>query len=137
MVPHSNPSLQVVCYVVNNIIFSISKSPLGAHLLRGLKRVCVSASAPSPSHFQLFATLWTVAHQVSLSPEYSRQEYWSGLPFPTVGSLPNSGIKPASSVSPALQVDSLPLHHLGSKPIHFSKCTKLQEVTLPDTEPFL
>ena len=46
------------------------------------------------SHAQLFATLWTVALQVPLSIGFSRQEYWSGLPFPTSGDLPNPGIEP-------------------------------------------
>jgi len=45
--------------------------------------------------------------------EFSRQEYWSRLPFPTSGDLPNPGIESVSLVS-ALAVDSLPLHHLGS-----------------------
>ena len=40
-----------------------------------------------------FTTLWTVAHQAPLSMEFSRQEYWSGLPFPSPGDLPDSGIK--------------------------------------------
>ena len=44
------------------------------------------------SHIQLFATLWTIARQVPLSMEFPRQEYWSGLPFPSPGNLPNSGI---------------------------------------------
>ena len=52
----------------------------------------------------LFVTLWTVAHQASLSMECSRQEYWSGLSFPTPGHLPDPGIKP---VSPASQGVSL------------------------------
>ena len=47
------------------------------------------------------------AHQVPLSMELFRQEYWSGLPFPPPGDLPDPGIKPASPVSPALQADSL------------------------------
>ena len=42
---------------------------------------------------------------------FSKQEYWSGLPFPTPGDLPDSGIEPVSPVSPALQADSLPLSH--------------------------
>ena len=46
----------------------------------------------------------TVAHQSPLSMEFSRQEYWSGLPFPTPGDLPDPGIEPGS---PALQADSL------------------------------
>ena len=54
------------------------------------------------SHVQLFATLWTVALQSLLSMEFSRQEYWSGLAFPTPGDLPDPGIEPASLVSPAL-----------------------------------
>ena len=47
----------------------------------------------------------TVAHQASLSMEFSRQEYWSGLPFPSPGDLPDPGTEPKS---PALQADSLP-----------------------------
>ena len=50
------------------------------------------------------ATPWTVARQASLSMGFSRQEYWSGLPFPSPGDLPNQGIE---SRSPALQADSL------------------------------
>ena len=46
-----------------------------------------------------------MAHQAPLSMECSRQEYWSGLPFPSPGDFPDSGIKP---VAPALQADSLP-----------------------------
>ena len=48
------------------------------------------------------ATPWTVAHQALLSMGFSRQEYWSGLPCPPPGDLPNSGIKPVSLMSPAL-----------------------------------
>ena len=51
----------------------------------------------------------SIVHQVPLSTEFSRQEYWSGLPFPTPGDLPDSGIEPASLKSPALQADSLPV----------------------------
>ena len=47
-------------------------------------------------------TPWTVAHQVPLSTEFSRQEYWNGMPFPTVGDLRGPGIKPVSLMSPAL-----------------------------------
>ena len=47
----------------------------------------------------LFMTLWTVARQAPLSMGFSRQEYWSGLPFPSPGDLPNSGTKPESLVS--------------------------------------
>ena len=47
-------------------------------------------------------TPWTVSHQAPLSMGFSRQEYWSGLPFPSPGDLPNPGIELASLVSPAL-----------------------------------
>ena len=53
----------------------------------------------SPCRVQLFATPWTVAHQVPPSMGFSRQEYWSELPFPSPGDLPDSGIE---SMSPAL-----------------------------------
>ena len=54
------------------------------------------------SHAQLFATPWTGACQAPLSMGFPRQEYWSGLPFPPPGDLPDPGIKPVSLVSPAL-----------------------------------
>ena len=58
----------------------------------------------SLSCVQLFVTPWTVAHQAPLSMGFSRQEYWSGLPFPSPGDLPNPGIETGSS---ALQADTL------------------------------
>ena len=48
----------------------------------------------SLSHVQLFATPWTVAYQAPLSTGFSRKEYWSGLPFPSPGGLPDPGIEP-------------------------------------------
>ena len=57
------------------------------------------------SHIWLFATPWIVARQAPLSMRFSKQEYWSGLPFPSPGYLPNPGIEPRS---PALQADALP-----------------------------
>ena len=54
-------------------------------------------------------TAWTAARQAPLSMGFPRQESYSGLPFPSPGDLSNPGIKPASSVSPALQTDSLSL----------------------------
>ena len=58
-----------------------------------------------PSVIQLFATLWTVAHQASLSMGFSRQEYWGGLPHAPPGNLSKPRIKPTFSAPPALQVD--------------------------------
>ena len=61
--------------------------------------------------FELFATLWTVAHPAPLSMGFSRQEYWSRLPFPSPRDLPNPRIKRAFPQVPALQLDSLLLSH--------------------------
>ena len=58
-----------------------------------------------------FVTLWTVAHQAPLSLGFPKQEYWNGLPFPSLEDFPDPGIKPAS---PSWQTDSLPLSHLGN-----------------------
>ena len=66
------------------------------------------------SHVWLFATLWTIACHAPLSIGFSRQAYWSGLPIPPPGDLPDPWIKPASPVVLALQADSLPLNHRGS-----------------------
>ena len=68
--------------------------------MRLLSRVC------------LFATPWTVAYQAPPSLEFSRQEYWSGLPFPSPGDLCNPGIKPGS---PTMQADALPSEPPGSQ----------------------
>ena len=59
----------------------------------------------SLSHAQLFVTPWTVAYQAPQSMEFSRQEYWSGLPFPSPGALPDPGIKPGFHT---LQADAFP-----------------------------
>ena len=69
------------------------------------------------SRVQFFATPWTVAHKAPQSMEFSRQEYWSGLPFPSPGDLPNPGMEPGS---PTLQADSLPSEPPG-KPIFILK----------------
>ena len=57
---------------------------------------------------------WIVAYQAPLSMGFSRQEYWSGLPCPSQGDLPDPGIEPASSAAPALQADCLSPSHQGS-----------------------
>ena len=54
------------------------------------------------SHVQLFVIPWSVANNTPLSMEFSRQEYWSGVPFPPPGDLPYPGIKPMSLASPVL-----------------------------------
>ena len=67
------------------------------------------------SHVQLFAALWTIAHQALLSMGFSRQEYWSGLLCPPSRDLPEPGIK---HESPALQADSLMLNHSLGQILH-------------------
>ena len=57
---------------------------------------------------------------------FSRQEYWSGLPFPSPGDLPDPGIEPESPVAPALQADSLLPSHLGSPDIHIHVSIRFQ-----------
>ena len=65
----------------------------------------------SLSHVRLFATPWTVAYHISLSMGFSRQEYWSGLPFSSPEDLPNPGIEPRS---PTLKADAYHLSHQGN-----------------------
>ena len=65
------------------------------------------------SHVRLFATSWTVAHQAPPSMGFFRQEYWSGLPFPSPGDLLDPGIEPRS---PALQADALTSEPPGQTP---------------------
>ena len=93
----------------NNIIISVCV------------HVCVSVAcvhSVAQSCLTLLWPLWTVACQATLSLGFSRQEYWSGLPFPLPGDIPDSGIELKSLASPALLVDSLPLCHLGSPYYH-------------------
>ena len=71
------------------------------HILSPLPSVFMP-HALSLSRSRLFATLWTIALQVPLSVGFSRQEYWSELPFPPPGDLPDPGIEPPSPASPAL-----------------------------------
>ena len=66
------------------------------------------------SHIQLFAPLCTVTHQAPLFMGFSRHKYWSGLPCPPQGDLPDPGIKPVPPAAATLQADSLPLNHWGS-----------------------
>ena len=96
---------QCQCSISNCI-----KSPIRINLL------LFSCSVMSSS----FATPLTVARQVPLSMGFPREKYWSGLPFPSQGDLPNPGTEPTS---PAWQADSLPVSRLGSP---FKSITQLQ-----------
>ena len=68
----------------------------------------------SLSRVRLFATPWTVARQAPPSMGFARQEYWSGLPFPSLGDLLNLGIKPESLMSPAVAVGNFTTEPQGS-----------------------
>ena len=83
-------------YIITNICYNIYSGDLVAEL-------CLTLATP-----------WTVACRAPLSLGFSRQEYWSVLPFPSPGDLPNPGIEPGS---PALQADSLPTQLQGK---HFN-----------------
>ena len=94
-------------------------------------RECVK----SLSRVQLFATPWTVAHRTPLSIGFSRQEFWSGLPFPFPGDLPDPGIEPRC---PALQADALTSEPPGKPHIYIQKCCLVTKMfsTLCDTMDF-
>ena len=97
------------------------KVPGSSHLAKHAVCVCVHACvhvhtcahAHVFSRVQFYAISWTVAHWALLPMEFSRQEYWCGLLFPSPGDLPNPEIEPKFPVSPAFQADSLPLAQPG------------------------
>ena len=92
--------------------------------------VCVYVCSSS-SRVQLFVTPWTVAHQAPLSLEFSRLEYWNGLPFPTPRDLPDPKIEPGS---PALQAVSL-LFEPPWKPINLDRLNSSAHLSFPDQMP--
>ena len=79
--------------------------PQGVSSLQNSTCFQLASELKSLSHVRLFATPWTVAYQAPPSLEFSRHEYWSGLPFPSPEDLPDPEIKPGS---PALQADAIP-----------------------------
>ena len=78
----------------------------------------------------LCLTLWTVARQVPLSMGFPRQEYWRGLPFPSLGESFNPGVELTFSVSPALQVDSLLTEPLQKPPSYEFWGNTVQPITV-------
>ena len=83
-----------VCVYLYTLLLEI-KTEMFKYLVRNIYTL---------SRVRLFATPWTVAYQAPPSMGFSRQEYWSGLPFPSPGDLPNPGIEPGS---PTFQADAL------------------------------
>ena len=78
------------------------------------------------SHVQLFGDPWTVAHRAPPSMGFSRQEYWSGLPFPSPGDLPDPGIEPRPPTLQAAALASVP----PGKPLN----TRIQSLRKPPIE---
>ena len=95
--PHSNPSMGP--YIPHE-----KGEPQVGDSLAQNDTTCMRESSVI---FQLFATLWNVACQAPLSMGFSRQEYWSGLSWPSPGDLPTQEIKPGSPAAPSLRADSL------------------------------
>ena len=101
---------------MRDFIFLGSKITANGDYSHEIKRCLLlgrKVKVKSLSRVRLLATPWTVAYQDPLSMGFSRQEYWSGLPFPSPGDLPDPGIEPRS---PALQADALLTELLG-KPL--------------------
>ena len=96
-----------------------------------LRETCVCVCAQLLNHVQLFVILWTGAHQAPLSRGFSRQEYWSGLPCPSPGNLPNPGITPGS---PAWQEDSLPSQPPGKPGNHLQSYCQTSISDSPGTQ---
>ena len=108
--PHSPELLQnflnaiLFLLLFSCILLSTKRLEFSLKILTPITFLCACLQCV-PSRFSwvwLFVTPWTVAHQAPLSMEFSRQGYWSGLPCPSPGDLPDSGIKLASLTSPAL-----------------------------------
>ena len=100
--------------------------PRSKHLLiswlQSPSAVILWLKVKSLSHVRLFVTPWTVTYQAPLSMGFSRQEYWSGLPFPSPGDLPDPGIEPRS---PAWEADSLTSEPAGKQCMNDTTCVRL------------
>ena len=117
----SHPSLTSVirqACPVSPLLFNIVLEVLPTAVRREKDTKCtqitkVKVKVKSLSHVRLFTIPWTVTYQAPQSMGFTRQEYWSGLLFPSPGDLPNPGTEPRS---PALQTDALPSEPLGKPP---------------------
>ena len=101
---HSSKASVLWCSVFFMIQFSQPYMTTGKTIVWTIWTFVGTEKVKSLSSVWLFAAPWTVAHQAPLSMGFSRQEYWSGLPFPSPGDLPDPGIEPRS---PELQADAL------------------------------
>ena len=109
---HCSPSMEFSGYWLTVMIYRIGFLYISRQLVTFSRAdwifVCVLSYF---SRIWLFATLWTIDCQAPLSVDFSRQEYWNGLPYLPPGVLPDQGIKPTSSTSPVLQAVSWMLSH--------------------------
>ena len=106
----SVPSLTLPSFRSVDCWWLTAKSLLGTSVYISVcvcVRVCAHTCDQSLNHAQLFATPWIVAHQIPLSMEFSRQEYWSGLPFPIPRIFPTQGLNPCLLCLLQWQSDSL------------------------------
>ena len=88
-------------YLLWHSVFFFAKQCPSSKVCSRIRRVSyilLLSSLVTLSHVQLFVTAWTVACQDPLFMEFSRQKYWSGLPFPCLGDLPDTGIEPGSPI---------------------------------------
>ena len=114
----SSAYLRLLIFLLAPIPMSNRRPRTGGTRVPGGLRVKVKVKLLS--HVWLFVTPWTIAYNAPLSMGFSRQEYWSGLPFPFPEDLPNPGIKPGS---PTLQADALPSEPPGG----LKTCCKLSK----------
>ena len=128
----TNQFTRTISLLRHNIFLSLPPSLSLSYLRNNYEQsIAPHPQPPSPVTFtitsfvlscvQLFVTPWTVACQAPLSMEFSRQEYWSKLPFPTPGDLPHQGSNLHLLCLLHWQVDSSPLHHLGNPIMSFKR----------------
>ena len=113
---HKQTSLAGVHGVTKNWTWQqLNTANHNLHKIHCVQSPLLSLKVKSLSRVRLLATPWTVAHQAPPSTGFSRQQYWSGLPFPSPGDLPDPGIEPRS---PALQADALTSEPVPSSDFH-------------------
>ena len=104
-------------FLLQGISLTQGSNPGLPHCRQTLYCLSYQGSPNLLSCVRLFVIPWTAVYQASPSIKYSRQQYWSGLPFLSPGDLPNPGIKPRS---PALQADCLPAEPQGTPTVYQS-----------------
>ena len=109
----SNFTDKLVKYIFPHEIFRYTLSII--YIRHTYESELMKVKVKSLIRVRLFVTPWTIAHEAPPSMEFSRQAYWSRLPFPSPGDLPDPGIKP---LSPTLRTDALPSEPPGNPSIY-------------------